>query len=271
MTHLQGSPCFPRIIEHGSNPDYRWLVIEILGPCLAHLRCEMLFSHFSKFTSLLLARDMLKCIEEVHRRGIIHRDIKPSNFLLKPKSDHLVCLIDFGLSRYYIELGTGDVQPPLDPPRLCGTAKFWGMKLHLRQDQGRGGDLISWFYSVIEMTSGQLPWPTTRDEKKVMAAKRKVTPELLCKKYPPEVAEIYRYVDGLRYYDDPDYERIYGLLEVARTKVKQRPALDWEKMGRRALKRISALDIQNADGEHVRVFNRAGDIEAPSYPVCNVM
>jgi hypothetical protein len=144
------------------------------------------------------------------------------------------------------------------------------MKMHARQDQGRAADLVSWFYAVIDITDGELPWPATHDEHKTLKGKQKVTPEALCKSYPSEMVELFRYVDALGYYDDPDYEMMYGLLEQARGKVKQKDGLDWEKMGKSALKRISALDIQNTNGgEPAQVFYDGRDITSP--PLCNVM
>ena len=48
---------------------------------------------------------MIEAIREVHTNGIIHRDIKPGNFCISSENKDLnkghLCIIDFGLSKYY--------------------------------------------------------------------------------------------------------------------------------------------------------------------------
>lgn len=60
--------------------------------------------HLSLKTVLQIGEQMIERIEIVHEKHILHRDIKPDNFLMGVgKNAHLVYLVDFGLSKKYIQ------------------------------------------------------------------------------------------------------------------------------------------------------------------------
>jgi len=74
-----------------------------LGPNLESLKKRM-GGKFSLRTVLLIANQMISGLEALHMKGIIHRDIKPENFVIGSEGDHhQIFVIDFGLSKYYIE------------------------------------------------------------------------------------------------------------------------------------------------------------------------
>ena len=90
------------------------MVIDLLGQSL-----EDLFNHckrrFTLKTVLLLADQVLQRIEFLHNNHFIHRDIKPDNFLVgTKKTQHIVYIIDFGLSKRYRDPKTGEHIPYKD-------------------------------------------------------------------------------------------------------------------------------------------------------------
>ena len=115
---------------HPSNHSYNVLVMELLSYSLEDLvvTCH---GRFSLKSTLLVADQLLRRIEDVHNAGFVHRDIKPENFLLGRSTgetgvnnrNELVYVIDFGLSKRFCDAKTGEHIPYKDNKSLTGTAR----------------------------------------------------------------------------------------------------------------------------------------------------
>ena len=54
---------------------------------------------------------MLEALEHMHRNKFIHRDIKPENFVIGTEGNHHnIYMIDFGLSKQYIDSKNNHIQ-----------------------------------------------------------------------------------------------------------------------------------------------------------------
>lgn len=72
------------------------------------------------FTKILpIGLEIVKLLKELHSLGVIHRDIKPENFVMQ---DGKINLIDFGLSKKYIQNGTHI--PFKENKGMIGTARY---------------------------------------------------------------------------------------------------------------------------------------------------
>lgn len=211
---IQDSNLFPTFIYYGSNSECRFLVMELLGPSLSNLRRALPNRRYTINTVCRLSYHMLKCIQEFHKLGCIHRDIKPGNFLIRPKRENPVCLIDYGLSRVYLN-ENGEHLQPRESVGFTGTCKYASIHAHQNMELSRRDDLISWFYSLIELIECKVPWPGSKNREKTLVMKQNATPEQLCRSLPPQYIEILKIIGTMEYYTEPNYDRIIMLIEEA--------------------------------------------------------
>jgi len=181
---------------------------------------------------------MLDALEELHSIGFIHRDVKPSNFVIHDEDGHLkIYLVDFGLCRQFKSPG-GEIKPPREHTQFRGTIRYASLAAHKEEEQSPKDDLESWFYVVIELMTGELPWSmyhrTERDKVKTMKENVRTSQEgtLELLRYCPrtEFRRIMKYIDGLQYTSLPDYAYLRQLILLAMRNNDIRPdePYDWE-------------------------------------------
>ena len=235
---------FPKLISSGKTNEIKYMVIEYLGPSLHKLLKCCKNKRFSMSTFVNTSIEMLKCIQCLHENGFIHRDIKPSNFLVRGGHKDFCVLIDFGLAKSYIDPNTNEVLPHIDKTGFKGTLKYCSLFVHQGIDQCRRDDLLSWFYSIFELYSGELFWEESKDKKYVQHAKQSF--EDNSKIYlPEEMSTIYSMLTKLGHFDTPDYDKyIKLLLSMGNTNnTNLNEPLDWEKFDDKFTKTISAFPL----------------------------
>ena len=215
LMKLQDSPYFPKFITYGKTVIFRYMVEECLGPSLAAIRKLIPSGHFSLSSSLRIGIESLKAIETLHKHGYLHRDIKPSNFLVRADASPHILLIDYGLARSYLDPNTGKVLPPREKVGFVGTAKYASFNAHENIDLGRRDDLFSWFFSLLEIMTGKLPWISSRDKIETYKSKQRVDIEGFCKSLPKQILSIYSLLKQYSFEDEPDYKLIISYLVKA--------------------------------------------------------
>lgn len=201
---------FPRLVAHGETDRIRYMVLNVCGSSIAKVRSN----HSNKITRKIvfyLAIEMLASIRAMHDKGYMHRDIKPSNFLLRRSKKCPVVLVDFGLSAPYIDFETGQLLPRIDG-RFCGTRKYASTNAMNRIGLSRRDDLISWFYSILELFRERLPWATLRDNDRVLEMKEGISIDTLCGgsdwNMPRCLERIYRMLTAMDFEEVPNYEKL---------------------------------------------------------------
>lgn len=203
----------PKIFYFGPCGKYIALVMELLGPSLEEMfnLCER---RLSLKTTIQCALSMITRIEHVHSKKLIYRDVKPENFLLgRPGSpkENVIHLVDFGLSKEYIDPETGKHIPFRTGKSLTGTARYMSINTHMGNEQSRRDDLEALGYIFVLFLKSRLPWQglqvdDVRERYKRIGEIKKVVPiEVLCEGFPGEFATYLRYVRRLDFAEDPNY------------------------------------------------------------------
>ena len=139
----------------------------------------------SEDESSFLFFQIINGLEYIHSLGIVHRDLKPENLLLT--GQHLLKIIDFGLSNYYQEnqaelLGTPCGSPCYASPEMVAGKKYDGIK----------NDIWSTGIILFAMLCGYLPFEDKNNDilfEKILECKL-VFPEFLSEETKDLISKI---------------------------------------------------------------------------------
>ena len=204
------------------------MVFDLLGPNLEDL-FNFYGRRFSLKTVLMLADQLLHRLEYIYSKNVIHRDIKPENFLMGTgRRGNQVYITDFGLAteRRNVQIKTH----PADAAKrhLIGTARFSSINGHLGIRkylssvlsahtlntvlvQGRRDDLESLGYIFFYLLRNFLPWQgltagdQAQKDKLILAKKRTISIEDLCRGLPEEFRAYFDPIRSLNFNETPAY------------------------------------------------------------------
>lgn len=228
---LHGAPTVPTLHSYGTHKKHNYVALDILGKSLEDLfvACNR---KFSLKTVMMLADQMVTCMQCVHSRRFLYRDVKPENFLLgigtKAK---LVHIIDFGLSKPYWDAATETHIPYREGTCRVGTARYTSIASHHGIEQGRRDDLESIGYVLVYFLTGRLPWQGLGGSNaKIVAKKLAVSPASLCAGLPSELVMYFEYVRHLPFGSCPDYNFLRNLFwnVLRREGLEYDLVYDWE-------------------------------------------
>lgn len=217
-----------------SRRGFNYVVMTLIGQSLDDLRRSRPKRRFSETTTLRLAIQCLKGLEELHGIGFVHRDVKPANFAMgRGNTMRVVFLLDFGLARSFrIPDASGKMvnRPPRDSCGFRGTVRYASSNAHDGLDLGRHDDLWSLYYVLIEFQRGRLPWHDLSDDIDVARMKRRVNMSELIGNMENEFRLIHDKLKKLRYDQKPKYEWFYEQFKAVqeRKKLATRGAFEWE-------------------------------------------
>lgn len=230
LTMLRGKSHFPTLIGMGQIRGLPYLVMELVGHNLSDIRKRQPQKRLQPTTVYRVSMQVMSALQYLHVSGFLHRDIKPSNFSIgRGMKRRMIYLLDFGMARMFTDMD-GTVRTSRNYAGFRGTLRYVSLTVHLRRETGPRDDLIGWFYSMIELINGRLPWSDLNVAKDVEQAKRKATVESLCKNQPNTSLEYAVYSTSLKCTDMPDYDKMYALFKTAAlANCKEDSPFEWEK------------------------------------------
>ncbi|OHT03442.1 Casein kinase I [Tritrichomonas foetus] len=218
---LAGGFGVPIVHCYGYNRTHNFMVMDILGNSLENL-FEKCNRKFSLKTVLMLADQMISCIQFVHSKNYIHRDIKPDNFMMGVnENSNLVFLIDYGLTKNYRDPRTKIHIPYNENNSLTGTARYASINALSGIEQSRRDDLECLGYVWAYFLRGSLPWmgidegDKKNKYKQITEVKSKTSVEELFSGFPQEFVEYMYMVKQMRFSDQPNYSQLRGMLRNA--------------------------------------------------------
>eukprot|EP00756_Hemistasia_phaeocysticola_P041136 Hpha_TRINITY_DN16900_c3_g2::TRINITY_DN16900_c3_g2_i3::g.55116::m.55116/K02218/CSNK1, CKI; casein kinase 1 len=223
LRRLDRKQGFARLHWHGDTPDGERaaLVTDLLGSSLGDLMYKR-GRPLEVAAAMHIGLQLLHNIEELHGQSFVHRDIKPDNCLLGRGADcGKVFLIDFGLSKTYVDEGTHSHVKYADHVGFSGTPDFSSVRSHHGVRQTRRDDLESFCYVLLYLLKGHLPWmgmtADTEDElmSRVARLKDQITVDQLCSGCPTELRECLSYTRSIPYDATPNYAKLRSLLTAA--------------------------------------------------------
>ena len=219
LSLIQNLTGIPKIYSYLSLNTDEALVMEILGSNLDIILSKTHEKKFSMKTSLMFFSQVLQRLRDLHEKGLIHRDLKPENFVigLKPK-ERTIYLIDFGLSKQYIDPKTKNHIQYKENKPILGTVRYISLNAHKGIELSRRDDLEGLGYVVCYFIMGQLPWQGVKGKsdkertQKIFEKKKETVPKELCKYFPEEIKRYFEHILKLGFDEKPNYVLLQGLI-----------------------------------------------------------
>lgn len=247
--NISDSIYLPKMYEIRETKKIRFLVMDVFGPSVSTLRKSIPNQAFSIPTFIFLAKQMMFCIREFHSFNFCHHDVKPSNYLLKPGSKQNLVLVDFGLSTdlsLKINQKTG----------FKGTIKYASPFAHQGMSMSKRDDIYSWYFSILEMIIGDLPWKNFKDHESVCRLKQDLNNFMRKTKVPLRLQQLFLEIQSLDFNDEPDYDLYINEIDLLAQDFKEdvNVEYDWEKLDIEQIKKVSVFPLTQNEDESIHVF-----------------
>ena len=220
---LKGSG-IPELISYGHNTKYNILIETLLDKSLFDI-----FLRQNKPCNLsdicLIALQLIERLEFIHSKDIIYRDVKPENFMIGINDPNVIYIIDYGLCKKYRSSKTGKHIQPKYIKKFIGTLKYASSNVIRGKESSRRDDLISLGYVLIHLYKRNLPWNTAFknldrvDYLNLLHSKETFDDGNLLHNLPEEMVDFLKYVNNLRFEQDPNYSFMKGCFQKILTRL----------------------------------------------------
>ncbi|CAI2349021.1 unnamed protein product [Caenorhabditis sp. 36 PRJEB53466] len=212
LSQLASKSHVAKCIASGKRTTFQYMVMTLLGESLESILDKHQFLNVS--SQMRVGICILFGIKQIHDIGYLHRDLKPANVALGHKGsadERFFLIFDFGLARQYIT-DEKKMRRPRAKMSFRGTARYCSIAMHDNYEQGRVDDLWALVYLLADIRA-RLPWDKESDVEKIGDIKKTASDELLFLKSPLQMLEFVRIIRNTHFYDHPDYEKLFKLME----------------------------------------------------------
>jgi serine/threonine protein kinase len=205
LKRLQGSDKFPAYVADGKDQGFVYCVMELFGPSLDRIIASMPGRKLALEYIPSLTAELLAILEQFHAKGYVHRDIKPGNFVARLSGSSPLALIDFGVSKVYMDFHSGTILEQKEYGAAVGSQLYSSPSSANHIDMGRRDDLYSLMYAILDMAGFRLPWKGQSFEMDCVRLKTANPLSALLEQISPAFAEIGRHIEGLEFASAPNY------------------------------------------------------------------
>ncbi|CAL1296537.1 unnamed protein product, partial [Larinioides sclopetarius] len=124
-----------------------------------------------------------------------------------------VYLIDFGLAKRYV-YDSGELCSLRNKTSFKGTSRYASANVLHGKDPGRRDDLISLFYTLVELSSPKLPWKKISGHKELAIMKESYDHSTLIAGFPSTFLQFFEHLNLLDTLEKPDYGLLLSTLET---------------------------------------------------------
>ena len=214
----------PELISYGKNLKYNILIETLLDKSLFDL-----FLKPKKLCNIsdlcLIALQLIDRLEFIHSKDIIYRDVKPENFMIGINDPNVIYIIDYGLCKKYRSSKTGKHIQPKYIKKFIGTLKYASINVIKGKESSRRDDLISLGFVLIHLYKRNLPWNTMFQNLdrigylNLLHSKETFDDGKLFHHLPEEMVDFLKYVNNLRFEQDPNYSFMKGCFQNILTRL----------------------------------------------------
>lgn len=207
----------PKIRLFGTEENYTYLVLDLYDCSIDKREIN------DKKLLINIFQDCLKIIKELHDNGFIHRDIKPDNILFENKNTNSIKLIDYGLTKKFLDKNNSHVEFR-EGRNIIGTIKYCSINLHNGIEPSRRDDIESLIYTFIKIFTKNLPWDNFDIDdkelykKNVLYEKKNIITYLIDNNIDLEFGCMINYIRNISYISEINYNYLNYLLEVIKIK-----------------------------------------------------
>ncbi|KAI6128941.1 kinase-like domain-containing protein [Pisolithus croceorrhizus] len=221
LDQLHGIPGIPQVVWTSIESKLDVIIFEDPGKMLEDI-FKSAGRRLSLDTVVLLAEQLITCLQHIHSHSYIYSNFSPQNILIGPASPrqqaNQIILFNFSLVELYRDPQTYAHVPfchGLPSNQCLPPTAFSSMNYHQCNQLSRWDDLQSLAYLLVYLTCRLLPWIDAKalSTHDILQRKQGAAIAEVCSTLPLPFTTFLHYVHELPFTHKPDYSHILSLFQ----------------------------------------------------------